>query len=109
MKQFYDHIIEIDSLIIELDQLSLKPQEKEHLIAIIKTNVHTIILDVILSELPEKDKKMFLAHVYHDNHDHIWKFLRARIENVEEKMILATKKLKEEFHNDIRVLKKKKK
>lgn len=108
MKQFYDHLIEIDSLLIELDQLNIKPQEKAHLIAIIKTNVHTVILDVILSELPEKDKKMFLTHVYHDNHEHIWKFLRSRIENIEEKMIISVKKLKDEFHNDIKNLKKKK-
>jgi len=108
MKQFYGHIIEIDSLLIELDQLPIKPKEKEHLKAIINANVHAVILDVVLSSLSEKDKKMFLTHVYNENHDQTWKFLRARTDGIEEKMIIAVKKLKDDFHKDIGELKKKK-
>ena len=60
---FYHHIVIIDSVHVGLDSLELEPHEKEELVMLAENNLHHAILDAILSELEEGDKKVFLALV----------------------------------------------
>lgn len=104
-KYFYSHIIEIDSLTIELDQMDLSIDEKNYLIDLLHSNLHHAILDFILSQLSEEDKKVFLAHLSRNKHDKIWNHLKEKIENVESKIKKTAEDLKKEFHKDIKEIK----
>lgn len=106
MKQhFYSNIIEIDSLIIELNQMELSIDEKKYLIDLLHSNLHHAILDTILSELSEEDKKVFLTHLSGDKHDKIWNHLKEKIENVESKIKKTAEDLKKELHKNIKEIK----
>ncbi|MBI3485855.1 hypothetical protein HY025_02815 [Candidatus Daviesbacteria bacterium] len=109
MKQFYSQIIEIESLLVELDKLSLSETEKKHLSYLVDSNLHQVILDAILSELKPKDKEIFLKHLQANDHGKIWKLLKERIVQVENKIKLAAKNLKQQLHEDIKKAQKLKK
>lgn len=100
-RHFYSHIAETESIIIELNQLELKEEEKRHLISLVESNLYHTILDAILSELSEEDKRVFLEHLSLDDHDKIWGFLNEKIENIEDKIKKASDGLKERLHKDI--------
>ena len=107
-KHFYTHIIEIDSISSSLDDLDLDPQEKRELISIAQSHIHQVVVDVILSELSEEDKKMFLMYLAHDRHDEIWEHLKKNIVNVEGKIKKAVEDLKKDLYADIKESKEKK-
>ena len=102
MKHFYSHLIKIDTLIIELDSLNFSPTQKLHLASLIDGSLHNAILDAILSQLSEEDKKLFIHHLTYNDHDKIWQLLNTKIDRVEEKIKKAVEQLKEELHKDIK-------
>lgn len=102
MKHFYEHLIEIESITFELDKLDLDEQQKIHLASLVDSSLHHAILDAILSELSDQDKRVFLKHLSENDHLKIWKFLNAKVENIEDKIKSAAKDLKEELHKDIK-------
>lgn len=99
---FYSSLIEIESLVVELDSLELSDKERKHLALLADSNLHKAILHAILSELNENEKKIFLEHLDKKEHDKIWKLLNARIDGVEEKIKNAAEKLKVELKKDIK-------
>lgn len=101
-KYFYSHLIETSVVSLELGEMDLNPEERVHLISLVESQLHHVILDTVLSELSEEDKKIFLQHLSLDNHDKIWGHLKGRIENIEEKIKKAAEELKKELHQDIR-------
>lgn len=105
-QQFYSHLTQIDTLLGELDALNLKENEKIHLTTVIHSSMHTVILDVVMSELSEIDKKQFLHHLHENNHDTLWTFLKKRTTRIEEKITKAAQELREEFLKDIKEVKK---
>ncbi len=106
-KHFYSHLIEVDSIYIKLNLLDLTTEEQQELITIVESSIHHVVIDTILSELEEEDKKAFLSHVALENHTDIWNLLTKKIDNVEKKIQLAIDALKEELHKDIEEAKKK--
>ena len=107
-KQFYSHIIQIDTLYVALDGLDINGKEKEHLKEMIDTNLYHTILDAVLAELPESDKKMFLDKLAEDDHEKTMDFLQKRILNIEDKIKKTAKDLARELHDDIEETKNKK-
>ncbi|MBI1863060.1 hypothetical protein HYS00_03000 [Candidatus Microgenomates bacterium] len=101
-KYFYDHLIQIESLYVELDALKLSPSEKAELSALIESQIHHTVLDLILSNLGEEDKKLFLLHHANNNHDEVWSLLNKRIDTVENKIVTTVEDLKKMLHEDIR-------
>lgn len=101
-KYFFSHLVEIESLSMELDKLDLTDEQKLHLADLIDSSLHHIILDTILSQLSEEDKRLFLKHVHEDDHDKIWQFLNDKVENIEEKIKKAAEGLVKEMHEDIK-------
>lgn len=101
-KHFYSQIIDTFTLSLELGEMDLTSEERMHLISLIDSNIHHAILDLVLSELSEEDKKIFLMHVAASSHDKIWKLLRKKTENIEEKIKKAAEDLKKELHKDIK-------
>lgn len=102
MSIFYSHLIEIDSIILELDKMNLSEEEKLHLAKLVDSTLHHTILDALLSELSESDKRVFTQHLNSGNHDEIWKFLSDKIAGVEEKIKKTAEDLKKELHQDLR-------
>ncbi len=101
MKYFYSHLIEIESIVVELDKLDLSTEQKRHLANLIDSSLHHAILDAVLSQLSPQDKKVFLQALKEDNHSKIWKFLNEKVGNVEEKIKKAASDLTEELHKDL--------
>lgn len=99
---FYSHIIEIESLIVELDKMDLSEGEKTHLASLIDSSLHHTILDAIMSELSDEDKRIFLEHLSNKEHDKIWDHLREKIDKIEDKIRNAADSLKEQLHRDIK-------
>ena len=105
-KHFYHHIVEIDSLFVELDDLKLGDHEREHLSKLVDANLHHSVLDVILSQLTEEDKKLFMEHLDDNDHDRIWELLHLRTRSIEDKIRDIAEEVKKELHEDIREAKK---
>ena len=102
MKQWYSHLIEIESIIIELDKMDLSKEEKLHLTSLVDSSLHHTILDAVFSQLKEEDKKILVTHLQEGNHDKIWKFLNEKVNGVEEKIKKAAEDLKMELHKDLK-------
>jgi hypothetical protein len=107
-RYFYTHIIDTSVLSLELADMNMDPKERLHLISLIESNIHHEILDLILSELKPVDKKTFLSHLASENHDKVWKFLREKVDSIEEKIKKTAEALKKELHEDIKNIKTKK-
>lgn len=102
-KYFYSHIIDIESLVVELDKLDLEDHEKLHLSELVDSSLHNTVLDAILSELSEEDKKIFLKHLENDEvHEKIWEHLNSKVDNIEEKIKIAADSLKEDLDKDLK-------
>lgn len=104
-KYFYSHLVEFNSLIIDLEKIPLSNEEKNHLISLAESNLHCVILDAILSELSEDDKKAFLEHLSSNDHDQIWSMLKIKTQNIEEKIKKTAEDIKKQLHKDIEEIK----
>jgi SpoVK/Ycf46/Vps4 family AAA+-type ATPase len=108
-KHFYTHLIEIDSIYTVLDLLDMNHQERKDLMLIVESTIHHVVLDTVMIELKEEDKKIFLSHLAKDNHNEIWILLNTTIKHPEKKIRTAVEKVKKSFHTDMkRILKKRK-
>lgn len=105
VKHFYSFIVETDTLFLEIDSLEISNSEKDHLKSLAESHVHHSVLDTILSKLSHDDKKLFLDHINTRDHEKIWKFLHARIEDVEERIKEAAANIKRELHKDLKDVK----
>lgn len=99
---FFSHLIEIESVIVELDKMDLSKEEKHHLAQLLDSSLHHTILDAIFSELSEKDKVVFASHLKEGSHDQIWKFLNEKVTGVEEKIKKVAEDLKVKLHKDLK-------
>lgn len=101
-KNFYSHLIEIETLTTELDQLEMSDGEKAHLATLIDSSLHHTVLDAILSELSEEDKKVFMKHLSSEDHGKVWELLNEKVEDVEGKIKKSADELKTQLHKDVR-------
>lgn len=101
-------MIDISALSLELGGMGLTSEERMRLISLVTSNIHHEILDLILSELNSSDKKIFLHHLASEDHDKVWKFLKSKFDNIEEKIKKTVEDVKKELHKDIEETKLKK-
>lgn len=106
MKYFYSHLVEIQSINQSLDELDLSHEERLHLAQLIDSTLHHTILDSILSELSNSDKRVFVQHISQNNHDKIWQFLNEKADGIENKIKKVADELKVELHKDLKEAKK---
>lgn len=102
MKYFFSHIIEVESIIIELDKMDLNQEQKKHLTELIDSSLHHTVLDVVLSELQISDKRVFINHLKEGDHSKIWQFLNGKVDNIEDKIKKAADDLKLQLHKDLK-------
>ena|SRR5258708_1909567 len=101
MKYFYSHIISIESLTIELDQMDLSKEEKIYLAQLADQTIHNAILEAILSELTPQEKIIFIEHLKNDNHEKLWKLLNERVDKIEDKIKTTADEVKKGLEEDI--------
>lgn len=87
---------------MELDSHPLEDNEKEEVKKIIDESIYHTVLDAILSELSEEDKKVFLSHLVDDDHEKIWDFVNNKVENIEDKIKKAADDITVKIHSDIK-------
>lgn len=102
MKYFYSHIVSVETLTAALDGMDLSPRQKEHLARLVDLHIHQVILDLVFSQLTDKDK-VFLAERLKASafHRETLDFLKQRVDNVEESIDRAVKELRKELEEDI--------
>ena len=100
-KHFFSHLVQLDAIHLHIEELALEDSQREEIIELIDNSLYHTILDAILSELSEEDKKIFLSHMVEDDHDKIWKLLNSKIENIDDKIKKAAEVIKKELHEDI--------
>lgn len=101
-KHFYHNLIAIETIETGLIALDLDDKEKKELMELANNNIHHAVLDAVLSELSEDDKKTFLSLVVSEAHDDIWKMLTEKIENAQEKIKKTANDLIAKLHEDIK-------
>ncbi len=82
--------------------MDLSQKEKTHLAHLLDSTLHHTILDAVLSELSEEDKKKFMEHLSREENDKIWELLNSKVDNIEEKIKKTAEELKREMHKDIK-------
>lgn len=107
VKYFYSHLISFESVETDLDTLNLTKQEKQQLMDIAHTHTHQQIIESILSQLSEEDKKKFLELLAYGEDEKIWQHLNEKVEKIEDKIKDASQSVKEELRADIKKLKSK--
>ncbi len=103
MKYFYGEIIEIESVIIQLDELDLTEEQKLTLSGLVDATIHQTVLDIAFSGLSLPDKRAFAQKVKQNPADKtLLDFLRGKIDNIEEEIIAAVEELKKDLEKDIK-------
>ncbi len=102
MKYFYSHLIEIESLTSELDQMDLSKDEKIYLAQLADANIHQAVLDAVLSELTPQEKIIFIEDLKNDDHDKLWKLLNQRVDKIEENIKAAAQHVKKGLGEDMK-------
>lgn len=105
IRHFYSHIIETDSIVLELETLDISKNEKHHLIEIMESSIHLSVMDSILSELPKEHRKAFLSHVNDKKHEQAWKLIDSTIKDVRNLILKSAGRVKKELLEDIKNLK----
>ena len=106
-KHFYSHLVKTETIAVRLSYLDMSDEERAHLLGLIDSSLHHAILDAVLSELSEQDKKKFLEHLGTGKHDRLWEFLNGKVDNIEEKIKKTADDLSDAIHKDIDEAKKK--
>lgn len=101
-KYFYSHLVNIDSLVSDLDQLDLTSSQKKELLEIAHVHMHQTIIDEILSQMGEDDKKTFLELLATGDDKKIWKHLNSKVEKIESKIASAAKQVERELSQDLK-------
>lgn len=107
-KHFYSHLIRTEDIQLQISELELSSQEKTHLSTLLEANIHATVVNTVLPELPEEEKKIFLKNLLANDHEKIWQHLKQYSQDIEEKIKKTLLKLENEIRVDINEAKSKK-
>lgn len=103
---FYTKLITVEPLLIEMESLNLSQEEREHLSELIDSSLHHTILDQILSNLNEEDKRVFLMRLSKNPEDEtLLEFLNQKVENIEDGIKKVSDELIAKMHKDLKTAK----
>ncbi len=106
IKHFYSTIVNFQEIVSEISTLDATDVEKKDLEELAHEHLHQTILDAILSELPPREKKIFLANLKYETDEKIWKHLNAKVDGVEDKIKAIAENLGQELKEDIKAVRK---
>lgn len=101
-KHFYAHLTETTDIVLELGELNMSQEERIHLLSLIEANIHSAVIDTVLSNLNEENKKIFLNNLVSDNHSKTWEHLKKNNKDMEEKIKETINFIKKELIKDIK-------
>ena len=104
MSALVEAFFERKNIILELNMLGIKDDEREKLLKITDELAELRFLNVILGKLEDKDKELFLEQVHSGRPEILAEFLREKIGNVEELVKDHAVELEQEVIGDIRSL-----
>jgi len=102
MKYFYSHIVEIGDLHSALEGAGFEDHERKELVLLVEDSMFHVVVNTVLTELPEEDKKKFLTHLHEDDNVKLWSHLREKIDGVEDKIRVVGEKFLATLHKDIK-------
>lgn len=100
-RYFYAHVVSPEDIHKELEILDITEDEKHHLAIVIESTLHHVVVDVILSEVPEEHKDTLLRHISQDDHDQIWEVLHAHFDDPEGRVKEVAHEVLQELRDDI--------
>jgi len=108
-KIFYDHLIKIEEVTVELDNYELTLEEREEFISLIDETLHNHTLNVILSHLPQQHHENFLSMFHKEPHKpELLDFLKKEtLVDIEEKIRGEAEIVKKEILAEIKKAKRK--
>lgn len=107
MMYFYAHLIQIEPLLQELEELNLTNQQKHHLAALIDSHIHHNVMDLILSELTDQDKQLLLEKLADKKAGaEILEYLESKSAGIEYRIKSLISEVKNELHTDVKESKK---
>ncbi len=101
---FYAHIYDPEDIRNQLEVLDINDHEKEHLTIIIQSTLHHAVIDIILEELHDDHKHVFMKHITDENHDDTWSFIEENIDDPETKIRSAIEGVTNELLEDIKAV-----
>lgn len=101
-KHFYAHLIETTDIVLELGDLDLSPEERIHLLSLIEANIHSSVINTVLSSLDEKNKKIFLSNLILSNHAKTLDHLKQNSKDMEKKILQTISDVKKELLEDLK-------
>ncbi|MBI2597277.1 hypothetical protein HYW41_03915 [Candidatus Daviesbacteria bacterium] len=102
MKQWYTHLIEIESINLKLEGMQFSYKEQLYLAELVDLSIHHTILDLVLSKLSNEDKKIFIKYLHENDQIKIWKFLNEKIDGIEIMIKKEADNLVKELEDDLR-------
>lgn len=103
MNVFYDHLINIHDLHIELDRYELSTEERNELMKLADSAVHHEVFDLLMIELPEEHKVVFLERFATDPSDpELMEFIKSHIPQAEDKIKARSDKVKKDLTEKLR-------
>lgn len=100
---FYDHLIILEKLEVELALQEFDPQEKEEINQLVEESVHFRVMTRVLNHLPREHHQEFLK-VFHQTpySKDILAFLKGKISDIEEIIKEEVSLLEKELLKDIK-------
>lgn len=105
-KHFYAHLIETTDIVLELGELDLTPEERIHLLSLVEANIHSSVINTVLSTLDEENKKIFLKNLTQADHMKTLEHLKQKSSDIEDKIERTISSLKKELLKDLKKAKK---
>lgn len=100
-KHFYTFLVETTDITIELGNINLKKEERVHLLSLVDANIHASVVKIILDNLDNENKKIFLKNLASNNHTRTWDHLKSNLENAEGKIRKSINETLKELKKDI--------
>lgn len=108
-KHFYAHLVETTDIVLELGELDLTPEERIHLLSLVEANIHSSVINTVLSTLDEENKKIFLKNLALSDHIKTLDHLKQTSSDIEDKIQKTINIVKKELLEDLKKAKKIKK
>ncbi len=108
-KHFYTHLVETTDIVLELGELDLTPEERIHLLSLVEANIHSSVINTVLSTLDEENKKIFLKNLALSDHIKTLDHLKQTSSDIEDKIQKTINIVKKELLEDLKKAKKIKK
>lgn len=107
-KVFYDHLLLIEEIFVEIDTLNLPAKQKQEVRALVDEIFHQRVITHILDLLPRSHHEEFLKRLHASPHDvrHLI-FLQELVEvDVHSELLRLGEKIKKELRRDFKKHKK---